>query len=789
MKKSVIVVIILFVLAMGLSLVSNQPSASNSDLKTVKVGALLPMTGTWKASGTAAEKSLNAALPYVNNYLKDSGIQITLDIHDTQSDPATALTELQSLKQDGINTVIGPMISDEAMQVLAYANDNAMLLLSPSATASELSQPDNFFRMVSTDTSQVVGLTQIIKANYNIKNVISIYVDDTYGRGYDDLIKQTSNSEGINVIGSVSIASDNPNYEAIAASLKELAATADNNTAVVIVAPSLTASELIKKVASDQKLATMKWFASADIIGNQTILKDVQVGDFLVSTGMEGLTLGDKGIALDALPYISSLLDGATDYSPFAITTWDALWLLADTYSQAPDAGFNTLKDNLVSCAANYRNAFGAYNIMDENGDTKGSTYMRYICLKEGNNYTWNCKGHIVNLGTGNPIIKTIEWKIAADAGAVQVGVLLPLTGSHSETGKVIERILNYAVIQFDEYAKSCGSDLELSLVVEDTQSDPEIAKKAAKKLIGMGVQSIIGPINSTELEAVKPLLDETGTIEISPLSTITSLSLKDHLYRLILNDKVEATALSALLKQDGIEKLVIINTNDSYGNDITSLMKQSFSGAVESVAYDPAETDYSTVMSEAGTAVKAGDLSKTAVLAVSYNEIAKLLDSVDETSDLNQVRWYGTDSIARSETILADKKAVAFANKVNFTSIDYSPYGNTFDPLYYVINDEVQTEGLLNESTVSSFDAIWLLGCAYLTNGTAIDVDTLNNYVAANPFHGVGGVLKLDQNGDRQFGYYKFYHLANDGNGGHSWQNDGIYSQDFIKSGVLEMN
>jgi len=769
-------------------MIPSQPAEIQNEIKTVRIGVLLPRTGTWSTPGIAEERALEIGLPYVNSYLKDLGIQIELDIRDTQSDPVKALSELTLLDKEGINTVIVGASSEESTNLLQYATDNSILLLSPSATSMSLSQKDNFFRVISTDASQVDGLTRIMKSVYKIEHLIPVYINDIYGRGYDDLLKQMSASQGMDIIGSVPISPNKPDYAAAASALEELsAATEGKNTAVVIISNPQIASQLIKDISQNEKLSSLKWFASADIIGDQSILQDRQVARFFEKTGMEGLTFGYKGISLDALPYVGSVLEGAADYSPFAITAWDALWLLADTYGKAPDADFATLKQNLIDCAGNYRNAFGTFNTMDENGDTKGSKYMRYICIEENGSYIWRCKGHYVDLGAGEPIIQTIEWKIAPDAGDVLVGVLLPLSGNHSEKGREINNILYYAKGIFNSYAKECGSDLRLKLVVEDTGSDPLKAAAAAQKLIEMGVQTIIGPINSAELEKIKPLIDTAGIIDISPISTSPSLGVKDRIYRLILNDEVQTKALSEYMYKNGIEKVVVINTNDTYGNEIASLMKENYAGDVILLPYDPAVPDYSPLLAQVDEAVKSSDKSKTALLAVSNDEIVQIMRAADAYSSLKEVRWYGTDGSALSNVILADRKAAEMAIKVDFTALDYTPYGKNFDPLYYVINDKINPAEPLKESSISSFDALWLLGCAYLMEGSAADIDTINDYVSSKSFRGVGGVINLDENGDRQFGYYKFYHITDD-HGKFSWQDIGVYSQDFVHHGVLEM-
>ncbi|HAZ05631.1 MAG TPA: hypothetical protein DCY58_04230 [Acetobacterium sp.] len=788
MKKSVITLLLVFVLAMGASALLPK-TADVTDLATIKVGVLLPETGTWKATGTAANKALEATLPYVNRYLADQGLKIELEIRDTQSDPGTALAELENLKNSGITTVIGPMISEEALAVLDYANTNGMLLLSPSATARELSLPDHFFRMVGTDKSQVDGLTRIIKNGQQIDSLITIFVDDTYGRGYNDYLNEMAFAQNIEVLGSVAITAESAKNPTVSETIKSLAAGASNtSTAVVVVAPSQMAADLIVNLLDDQKLSAMKWYASADIIGNQTIVENQKVAAFLEQTAMEGLTLGDQGIDLDALPYLRARLDGASDDSPYAITTWDALWLLADTYGVVgANPEYEVLKSGLVTQAANFRNAFGSFNTMDENGDTKGSKYMRYVCIKDGDAYRWKCMGHVVSLGAGEPIVQTIEEKISPIGGEVKIGALLPLTGNRSENGEEIKMILEYAVDQFNNYAKSRNTDLSLTLMVEDTGSDNAQAVAAAKTLTAQGINSIIGPINSAELEAVKPVFDAAGITAISPLSSSMALAQTDRLYRLVLNDGVETKALSTLLAQRGIDELIILYADDSYGQAMVNQMKAGFAGEVVALGYDATNPDLAMPVSMAEAALVTSDPAKTAVLTVSYNEVVELFKALPKDSNLRQLKWYGTDSSASSKALQNDSEAAETAAQLDYTTIDFSPYGDKFDPLYYVINDELEVDGPLKESLISSFDGIWLLGCAYLQEGSNVSPEVLNGYLAKAGFHGLGGVLKLDRNGDRQIGYYKFYHLMPAAEA-YYWENNGLYSQDLLKPGVLEM-
>ena len=398
--------------------------------KTFKIGALLHITGTWSETGTGVEKALQIALPQVNTYLKGYGIRFELDVHDTESDPAVALRELKEMHAEGINTVIGPMTSEESKTVIQYADDNDILLLSPSATSSELSQKDNFFRMAASDSMQADGLSRIMKNNYNVKNVSIIYMNDTYGRSYKDDLLRCIDAMGIRSIGEFPIDLSAPDYQMINKNVeKEMSVVNSEDTAVVMISSGQYAVDLVKSVNKDSSLRSVKWFVSADIIGSNAFMEDEKAAEFAVDTKMEGLSIGYKDISLDALPYIGQLLEGAVEYTPYAITAWDSLWLLADTYSNSDEFDTESLKTALSATAENYRNANGAINVFDENGDTVGARFMRYEMSADDSSYTWKCLGHYMNPGVGEPILHTIEWKIEKSKQEILIGVLLPYSG------------------------------------------------------------------------------------------------------------------------------------------------------------------------------------------------------------------------------------------------------------------------------------------------------------------------------------------------------------------------
>ena len=787
MKRIILIVGLLTVLlATG---ASNGVSTANAMAKqTVKIGALLTLTGEWSAEGAGAHKALIAGLEQANHYLAPAGLRFELDIKDTAGNPQIALTELASLAKAGVRVVIGPQSSEEAHAVNHFAAEHDIVLISPSATAPDLSQKDTFFRVIPTDWNQADGLLKIMAAG-KINRFVIVYRNDTYGIGFQRQLRQDADAYGIEMIAGIALPKSSNDYPAaIAAAEEQLTANNLQQTALIFIGSATEAGGFIQGIAESSPLSNVKWLAGADIVNSKAFLENPQVAGFSAKVHMEGLSVGYQGIALDVLPYINYFLNDAADISPYALTTWDALWLITETYHRNPTASPETLMTELRSTANQFRNSFGLINVMDENGDTRSARFLRYqIAPAAEGRYIWQSKGHYVNPVISAPFIHTIMPQIRQKVGEVPIGALLSLSGASAETSREVQAVLQEAVDCFNKYSKKLGSDLTIKLLIEDTGGNPQTAALAAKKLINQGVHSLIGPLNSAELAAVAPLLNSPDVLSISPLSTAPSLSKKDHIYRMVMDDTHQSHALSALLQQDQINNVIVLYRNDLYGQDLTAAFRSAYPGTVQAIGYVPNAKDFKAVQKQAEQLAAKADAAHTAILAISYDEIAALMN-FPTTSPLHSLRWYGTDSTALTGVLLHNKSTAKTAAALQFTAPGHSAYGNYFDALYPVVNYRLaqKINHPLQESSLAAFDALWILGCAYLENGNVAQ-DRIEKYVQRAAFRGLSGLVAFNDSGDRKLGYYRIYRMENK-SGNYRWVNTGLYSLDYAKKGVIEL-
>jgi len=109
--------------------------------ETVKVGALLSVTGPASFLGAPEARTLEMLVEKANAAAGPTGVQIELIVKDTGADPQKAVSfAKQLIEEHHVFAIIGPSTSGESMQVKQLAEESGTLLLS-CAAAEVIVQP------------------------------------------------------------------------------------------------------------------------------------------------------------------------------------------------------------------------------------------------------------------------------------------------------------------------------------------------------------------------------------------------------------------------------------------------------------------------------------------------------------------------------------------------------------------------------------------------------------------------------------------------------------------------
>jgi len=239
--------------------------------------------------------------------------------------------------------------------------------------------------------------------------------------------------------------------------------------------------------------------------------------------------------------------------------------------------------------------------------------------------------GLLAATGTGFDVVR-------AQSGPLKVGVLLPRSGAQAGIGQDCQRGVELAPPIF----KALGLP-ELAIMNADTETNVEVARARAEKLINDGAQLLVGAFDSGQSTAIAQVAEQKGipfVINIAAAPPITEQGYK-FVFRnfptapMILSDAFANQ--KELFDATGVapKSVVFMHVNDTFGTS----MQQGINAVlprfnmpykiVEQIAYDATARDLSVEVA------KAKATGADALLMVS-----RLNDAMLITRELVKQRW-----------------------------------------------------------------------------------------------------------------------------------------------------
>jgi branched-chain amino acid transport system substrate-binding protein len=188
----------------------------------LKVGLMLPATGTFAALGSAIENGFRLHIAEQGGKL--SGREIEFVKIDDESDPAKATDNVNKLiKRDNVDVLVGTVHSGVAMAMAKVAKDTGTLLIVPNAGADAVTGPmcaPNIFRSSFSNWQPGYAMGEVV-AKKGHKKVVTITwkyaAGDESVRGF----KEAFEKSGGQVVKELSLPFPNVEFQAL---LTEIAA-------------------------------------------------------------------------------------------------------------------------------------------------------------------------------------------------------------------------------------------------------------------------------------------------------------------------------------------------------------------------------------------------------------------------------------------------------------------------------------------------------------------------------------------------------------------------------------
>jgi len=213
LKKVVIIVGVIAVVAIGVLILLKQQEDKSQNV--IKIGAVLPLTGDIASYGTDTKNGIDLAIDLANN--KQTKYKFVVEYHDSKGEAKTAVTVLERLLATSKPiVVIGENTSSATASMIPIADKHKTILISPSATASNLSkQSSYFFRVYPSDIEEGIFMANTIAQKHLNANVSIIYVNNDFGIGSKDVFEKNAKVLGIKVLQSFGYSADATDFKSI----------------------------------------------------------------------------------------------------------------------------------------------------------------------------------------------------------------------------------------------------------------------------------------------------------------------------------------------------------------------------------------------------------------------------------------------------------------------------------------------------------------------------------------------------------------------------------------------
>lgn len=192
----------------------------------------------------------------------------------------------------------------------------------------------------------------------------------------------------------------------------------------------------------------------------------------------------------------------------------------------------------------------------------------------------------------------------AQTSGPIRIGVLIPLTGATSQFGATMGKAAQLAADEINAAGGVKGRKIEV--FVEDDQSNPDAAVRAARKLIDVDkVIAICGTYASSVTSAVAPLCWESKTMLLtaSGADSITALPHQGYIVRTSPTSSLQGTRIAEFALEQGAKNVAFMVPQAPFSQlyiDVISAVVAKAGGKVTGIIYEDKKASYRTEVDRA---------------------------------------------------------------------------------------------------------------------------------------------------------------------------------------------
>ena len=289
---------------------------------TFKIGGIGPVTGGAAIYGQAVKNGAELAIKEINEAGGINGYQIEYNFQDDEMDNEKAVNAYNTLKDWGMNILIGAVTSGCCVAVAAESQNDNLFQITPSGSSVDcINGNENVFQVCFTDPNQGVGAADYIGQN-NVATKVAVIYDssDVYSSGIFAKFKEEAASQNFEIVSEEAFTADNKTDFSV-----QLAKAQEAGADLVFLPIYYSEASLILKQADSMGYAP-KFFGCDGLDG----ILGVENFDQKLAEGVMLLTPFAADAKDDATQKFVSAYEAAYGETPnqFAADAYDAVYVV-----------------------------------------------------------------------------------------------------------------------------------------------------------------------------------------------------------------------------------------------------------------------------------------------------------------------------------------------------------------------------------------------------------------------------------------------------------------------------
>lgn len=208
MKRAVSVLLVAALAVSSLAACGSKSASKKEDDKFY-IGGIGPTTGGAAIYGTAVKNAAKIAVDEINEDGGIDGHQIEYKFEDDQSDAEKSVNAYNTLKDWGMQVLLGTVTSTPCVAVADKTAQDNMFQVTPSASTTDVLANGNVFQICFTDPNQGTASAQYIAENKLASKVAVIYnSSDVYSSGISDKFIEEAKNGKLDVVATEAFTED-----------------------------------------------------------------------------------------------------------------------------------------------------------------------------------------------------------------------------------------------------------------------------------------------------------------------------------------------------------------------------------------------------------------------------------------------------------------------------------------------------------------------------------------------------------------------------------------------------